>query len=297
MQPRRISLPVAQDAFAVTPARRSCPRRRPTRRSPSPTSLRRFSCDDINRPKDSDFALPGGRERQRGIIRPLAGARGDRKVQSSKNVGMAPEIGPVPSSWRSARGGRQRRQRVIHPIRAQPRGPRPNHARIERSRFAPPGPVAVRQPDATTPPVRRRVFPPHPARFLHQFEQPRGNSHGPPATGRRAHAGPPGGGLGEPVEDVVLRARKDERAKPPPALPQKRLRRAPHGDHPCRVATRGRFPAPNPARPLIPRSSIDFTPFPHILRERAKAREIVLQPPRIVPQPFPLVQRAPDLVR
>ena len=43
----------------------------------------------INRPKDSDFDLPGSRERQRVVIRPLAGARGYRKVQSSKDVGIA----------------------------------------------------------------------------------------------------------------------------------------------------------------------------------------------------------------
>ena len=43
---------------------------------------------NINRPKPSDFELPGSRERQRGVIRPLAGARGYRKVQSSKDVGI-----------------------------------------------------------------------------------------------------------------------------------------------------------------------------------------------------------------
>ena len=42
----------------------------------------------INRPKDSDFDLPGSREGQRVVIRPLAGARGYRKVQSSKDVGF-----------------------------------------------------------------------------------------------------------------------------------------------------------------------------------------------------------------
>ena len=42
----------------------------------------------INRPKESDFDLPGSRERQRVVIRPLAGARGYRKVQSSKDVGL-----------------------------------------------------------------------------------------------------------------------------------------------------------------------------------------------------------------
>ena len=42
---------------------------------------------DLNRPKDSDFDLPSSREGQRGVIRPLAGARGDRKVQSSQDVG------------------------------------------------------------------------------------------------------------------------------------------------------------------------------------------------------------------
>ena len=41
------------------------------------------ACDaTINRPKDSDFDLPGSRERQRVVIRPLASARGYRKVQS-----------------------------------------------------------------------------------------------------------------------------------------------------------------------------------------------------------------------
>jgi hypothetical protein len=44
-------------------------------------------CFDINRPKNSDFDLPSSREGQRGVIRPLAGARGYRKVQSSKDVG------------------------------------------------------------------------------------------------------------------------------------------------------------------------------------------------------------------
>ena len=44
---------------------------------------------NINRPKDSDFDLLGSRERQRVVIRPLAGARGYRKVQSSKDVGMS----------------------------------------------------------------------------------------------------------------------------------------------------------------------------------------------------------------
>jgi hypothetical protein len=43
----------------------------------------------INRPKDSDFDLPGSRERQRAVIRPLAGARGYRKVQTSKDVGIS----------------------------------------------------------------------------------------------------------------------------------------------------------------------------------------------------------------
>ena len=48
------------------------------------------ACDaTINRPKDSDFDLPGSRERQRVVIRPLAGARGYRKVQRSKGVGLS----------------------------------------------------------------------------------------------------------------------------------------------------------------------------------------------------------------
>ncbi len=44
--------------------------------------------DYINRPKESDFDLPGSRERQRVDGSPLAGARGYRKVQSSKDVGI-----------------------------------------------------------------------------------------------------------------------------------------------------------------------------------------------------------------
>ena len=55
--------------------------------------LPRFACpprpqSQINRPNDSDFDLPVSRERPRGVIRPLAGARGDRKVQSAKDVGL-----------------------------------------------------------------------------------------------------------------------------------------------------------------------------------------------------------------
>jgi hypothetical protein len=46
------------------------------------------SSADINRPKVSDFDLPDSRERRPVVIRPLAGARGYRKVQSSKDVGM-----------------------------------------------------------------------------------------------------------------------------------------------------------------------------------------------------------------
>ena len=42
----------------------------------------------INRPKDSDFDLPVSRERQRVVIRPLAGARGYRKAQRSQDVGI-----------------------------------------------------------------------------------------------------------------------------------------------------------------------------------------------------------------
>ena len=45
---------------------------------------------DLNRPNDSYFDLPGSRERQRGVIRPLAAARGDQKVQSSKDLGLRP---------------------------------------------------------------------------------------------------------------------------------------------------------------------------------------------------------------
>jgi hypothetical protein len=41
----------------------------------------------LNRPKNSGFDLAGRRARPRGGIRPLAGARGARKVQSSKGVG------------------------------------------------------------------------------------------------------------------------------------------------------------------------------------------------------------------
>jgi len=41
----------------------------------------------INRPNDADFDLPVSRERQRVVIRRLAGARGYRKVQGSKDVG------------------------------------------------------------------------------------------------------------------------------------------------------------------------------------------------------------------
>ncbi len=51
---------------------------------------------DSNRPNDSDFDLPGSRERQRVVIRPLAGARGYRIVQSSKDVGL--------TRWPSAHG-------------------------------------------------------------------------------------------------------------------------------------------------------------------------------------------------
>ena len=52
----------------------------------------------INRPNDSDIDLPGSRERQRVVIRPLAGARGYRIVQSSKDVGMTLVLrGQVPS--------------------------------------------------------------------------------------------------------------------------------------------------------------------------------------------------------
>ena len=47
---------------------------------------------NINRPKDSDFDLPRSRERQRVVIRPLAGARGYREVQSSKHVGFSHAI-------------------------------------------------------------------------------------------------------------------------------------------------------------------------------------------------------------
>ena len=43
----------------------------------------------INRPKDSDFDLPSSRERQRVVIRPLAGARSYRKLQSSQDVGLS----------------------------------------------------------------------------------------------------------------------------------------------------------------------------------------------------------------
>jgi len=42
----------------------------------------------LNRPNDSDFNSPGSRESQRGVIRPPAGARGERKVQGSKDVGL-----------------------------------------------------------------------------------------------------------------------------------------------------------------------------------------------------------------
>jgi hypothetical protein len=50
------------------------------------TSRARFLWDGTA--KDSDFDLPGSREGQRVVIRPLAGARGYRKVQSSKDVGL-----------------------------------------------------------------------------------------------------------------------------------------------------------------------------------------------------------------
>jgi len=55
----------------------------------------------INRPKESDFDLPGSRERQRVVIRPLAGARGYRKVQRSQDVGI--KRGQLPVG-----GGRRR---------------------------------------------------------------------------------------------------------------------------------------------------------------------------------------------
>ena len=43
----------------------------------------------IHRPKASDCDWPGSCERERVVIRPLAGARGYRKVQSSQDVGLS----------------------------------------------------------------------------------------------------------------------------------------------------------------------------------------------------------------
>ena len=42
---------------------------------------------------DLDFDLPGSRQHQRVVIRPLAGARGYRKVQSSNDVGIKHSLG------------------------------------------------------------------------------------------------------------------------------------------------------------------------------------------------------------
>ena len=54
------------------------------------SSLSRWlRASELNRSKDSDGDLPGSRERQRVVIRPLAGARGYRKVQRSKDVGLS----------------------------------------------------------------------------------------------------------------------------------------------------------------------------------------------------------------
>jgi hypothetical protein len=64
------------------------------------------SSADTNLPKDADCDLPGSRERQRVVIRPAAGARGYRKVQSSKDVRMTsvrssanPRNGIAPSGY------------------------------------------------------------------------------------------------------------------------------------------------------------------------------------------------------
>ena len=47
-------------------------------------SYQRSNSNNSNRPTVSDFDWPGSRERQRVVICPLAGARGYRKVRSSK---------------------------------------------------------------------------------------------------------------------------------------------------------------------------------------------------------------------
>ena len=59
---------------------------RPSRRSSLSRWLR---ASELNRPKDSDLDLPGSRERQRVVIRPLAGARGYRNVPSAKDVDLS----------------------------------------------------------------------------------------------------------------------------------------------------------------------------------------------------------------
>jgi hypothetical protein len=58
---------------------------RPSRRSSLSRWLR---ASELNRPKDSGLEWLGSRERQRGVIRPLAGARGYRNVPSAKDVGL-----------------------------------------------------------------------------------------------------------------------------------------------------------------------------------------------------------------
>ncbi len=66
----------------------------------------------INRPNDSDFDFPGRRERQRVVIRPLAGARGYRKVQGSKDVGIISRFTVVGPSDGTAAPNRRRAVRL-----------------------------------------------------------------------------------------------------------------------------------------------------------------------------------------
>ena len=67
---------------------------------------------ELNHPKDSDFDSPGSCERQRGGIRPLAGAPRDREIPSSKDVGLRP------SNERRAAGRSVRFTRVRSGVRA-----------------------------------------------------------------------------------------------------------------------------------------------------------------------------------
>ena len=94
----------------------------------------------LNRPNDSGFDLAGRRERPRGVIRPLAGARGDRKDQSSKDVGRrasrecaGPNTGggcnwvradrkkrsmfPFDQAWSGVAGSRRRPRCGVHDAR------------------------------------------------------------------------------------------------------------------------------------------------------------------------------------